>query len=355
MAKSKTITGQKRLKRRAARSNSNDNDYYNTGGNGVHAGKSIKLLLIFPLLSLYNIMNGSKYMKTYSKTSINNVINFTSYTTAATAFYHPIAGNNINITNDNNNSISNKDNVTLRSSPLLRDPTPMNQDQPIPAAFVYTKELYNTQQNIFRNRTNSSTIVMSPEVYGQLTNRIFRIKQARKPLLIMINSHPCAGKSFFIRNNTKKFMGCNLEDYDWINQRKYPGATPDSSFLMRIQQDNVIKGIVTKNTALLGSAIATRKSAKQEKYDDVIYINVIPPLTVIERNVKGRLEEGVRRGRWSNLEEVIKRRQKSLLFAIKDEVLVEPLFATFQEGLEFCINTYNTYNNTDDMYIKMQD
>ena len=150
-------------------------------------------------------------------------------------------------------------------------------------------------------------------------------------------------------------MGCNLEDYDWINQRKYPGATPDSSFLMRIQQDNVIKGIVTKNTALLGSAIATRKSAKQEKYDDVIYIHVIPPLTVIERNVKGRLEEGVRRDRWSNLEEVIKRRQESLLFAIEDEVLVEPLFATFQEGLEFCINTYNTYNNTDDMYIKMQD
>ena len=137
-------------------------------------------------------------------------------------------------------------------------------------------------------------------------------------------------------------MGCNLEDHDWINQRKYPGATPDSSFLMRIQQDNVIKGIVTKNTALLGSAIATRKSAKQEKYDDVIYINVIPPLTVIEQNVKGRLEEGVRRDRWSNLEEVIKRRQESLLFAIKDEVLVEPLFATFQEGLEFCINTYNT-------------
>ncbi|OEU23269.1 hypothetical protein FRACYDRAFT_216310, partial [Fragilariopsis cylindrus CCMP1102] len=201
--------------RRAARSNSNDNDYHNTGGNGVHAGKSIKLLLIFPLLSLYNIMNGSKYMKTYSKTSINNVINFTSYTTAATAFYHPIAGNNINITNDSKKSISNKDNVTLRSSPLLRDPTPMNQDQPIPAAFVYTKELYNTQQNIFRNRNNSSTIVMNPEVYWQLTNRIFRIKQARKPLLIMINSHPCAGKSFFIRNNTKKFMGCNLEDHDW--------------------------------------------------------------------------------------------------------------------------------------------
>ena len=149
-------------------------------------------------------------------------------------------------------------------------------------------------------------------------------------------------------------MGCNLLDHDQLNQKKYPGATPDSSYLMRIQQDNVIKGIVTNNTALLGSS-AIGKLAKKEKYDDVIYIHVITPLTVVERNLKGRLEEGERIGRWSKLEEVIKRRQKSLFFAIKDEVLVEPLFATFQEGLEFCINTYNTYNNTDDMYIKMQD
>ena len=119
-------------------------------------------------------------------------------------------------------------------------------------------------------------------------------------------------------------------------------------YLMRIHQDNVLKGIVTNNTALLGSSY---KSAKQERYDDVIYIYVIPPLTIIERNVKGRVEQGKRRDKWSNLDDVIKRRQQSLLLAIKDEVLVEPLFATFQEGLEFCINTYNTYNNTDDMYI----
>ena len=289
-------------------------------------------------------------------TSIKNIIDFTNYTTAATAFYHPIAGNSIN----------NKDNLTLRSSSSLssttttntssllspsslRDLTTVKQDQPaIPAAFVYTKELYNTKQNIFQHSTNSSTMVMNPEVYGQLTNRIFRIKQAGKPLLIMINSHPCAGKSFFIHNHTKNFRGCNLVDHDRINHRKYQGAKPDSSYLMQIHQDNVVKGVVTTNTALLGSSFG---SAKQEKYDDVIYINVIPPLTVIERNVKGRLEEGKRRDRWSNLDIVIKRRQQSLLFAIKDEVLVEPLFATFQEGLEFCINTYNTYNNTDDMYI----
>ena len=50
----------------------------------------------------------------------------------------------------------------------------------IPAAFVYTKELYNTTMNMFRNIKNSSTKVMNPEVYGQLTHWICRIKQGKK-------------------------------------------------------------------------------------------------------------------------------------------------------------------------------
>ena len=300
-------------------------------------GISIKLVLIVSLFCLYNVTKERISMKgismsTTNRTNISNIIDFTkSYTTAA-AFSNPVDKNN---------------NITLRDSSLLRDPTTMNQDQPIPAAFVYTKELYNTRQNIFRNSTNSSTIVMNPEVYGQLTNRIFRIKQARKPLLIMINSHPCAGKSFFIHNHTKKFMGCNLFDHDWIPRKKFQGRK-DSSYLMKIHQVNVIKGIATNNTALFGSSF---RSANSSRYDDVIYIYVIPPLTIVERNVKGRLEEGKRKDKWSKLDHVIKRRQQSLLLAIKDKVLVEPLFATFQEGLEFCINTYNMYNNTDEMYI----
>ncbi|OEU06376.1 hypothetical protein FRACYDRAFT_254840 [Fragilariopsis cylindrus CCMP1102] len=256
-------------------------------------------------------------------TSIKNIIDFTNYTTAATAFYHPIA----------DSSINNKDNVTLRSSSSLssttttntsssllsssslRDLTPMNQDQPIPAAFQHNSHepegLWAVDKPDLPNKTSKKT----PTDYDQFA-----------PMC----------------------RGCTLVDHDRINHRKYQGAKPDSSYLMQIHQDNVVKGVVTTNTALLGSSFG---SAKQEKYDDVIYINVVPPLTVIERNVKGRLEEGKRRDRWSSLDIVIKRRQKSLLFAIKDEVLVEPLFATFQEGLAFCINTYNTYNNTVEMYI----
>ena len=44
---------------------------------------------------------------------------------------------------------------------------------------------------------------------------------------------------------------------------------------------------------------------------------------------------------WRQLGNVTDKRRESLNYAIKDEMLVEPLFATFEEGLEFCINTYN--------------
>jgi len=207
--------------------------------------------------------------------------------------------------------------------------------QPIPAAFVYTKELYDKrhQKQVFSNNsTNSTMIVMNPEVYVQLTNRIRRIKHARKPLRIMINSHPCAGKSFFKNSNKNYFMGCKLEDHDKLG----PGMKRDSSYLL---QDNKR---VKNNTALLGEM-----SAHHGSYIDVVYIHVIPPMTIIEQNivrrekdiVAGRLHKN--HHRWAVLGPVTMRRRGALLNAIKEEVLLEPLFATFQEGLEFCINTYN--------------
>mmetsp|Transcript_22167 Transcript_22167/g.44445 ORF Transcript_22167/g.44445 Transcript_22167/m.44445 type:complete len:131 (+) Transcript_22167:1-393(+) len=92
---------------------------------------------------------------------------------------------------------------------------------------------------------------------------------------------------------------------------------------------------VTNNTALFGEF-----SAHHGDYDDV-YIHVIPPLTIIERNLEKRQrDEKRKKSRWAKLGPVTERRRTSLLHIIKDEVLVEPLFATFQEGLEFCINVY---------------
>jgi len=224
--------------------------------------------------------------------------------------------------NDHSDALINS-NVT-NSSRLKLPEQISGTGQPIPAAFVYTKELYDTKKKV-----TNSTIVMNPEVYLQLTNQIRRIKHARKPLRVMINSHPCAGKTTFIKYNANYFMGCKLADHDTIKH----GVARDSSYLM---DDKWVKN----NTALFG-----KFSAHHGNYTDVVYIHVIPPMTIIEQNIIRRQKEsndGARLpNRWDKLEEVTKNRRMSLLHAIKDEVLVEPLFATFREGLEFCINTYN--------------
>ena len=123
-------------------------------------------------------------------------------------------------------------------------------------------------------------------------------------------------------------MGCKLADHDTIKH----GVARDSSYLM---DDKWVKN----NTALFG-----KFSAHHGNYTDVVYIHVIPPMTIIEQNIIRRQKEvndsNKTLNRWGTLEGVTKNRRMSLLHAIKDEVLVEPLFATFREGLEFCINTY---------------
>lgn len=205
---------------------------------------------------------------------------------------------------------------------------------PIPSAYIYTKELYTAQQNELRNNTNDTVVTMNPVVYERLTNKINEIKHARKPLLIKVHSHPCAGKTFFISKNNSTFMGCTLRDHDALGNG-YKGLK-DSSYL----RSDGIKG----NTAMLG--LTYHWDIK--KYEDVVYIYVLPPLTIVEGNVKKRQEQDRIRsngkwglGKYSRLGPVTDKRRESLNYAIKDEMLVEPLFATFEEGLEFCINTYN--------------
>jgi len=200
---------------------------------------------------------------------------------------------------------------------------------PIPGAYIYTKELYTAKQNQLRNNTNDTLVTMNPIVYERLTNKINEIKNARKPLLIKVNSHPCAGKSFFISKNNSTFMGITLRDHDGLGYG-YKGPKV-SSYLV----SDGIKG----NHVMLGSAKVGRE-IDDKKYEDVVYIYVLPPLTIVEGNVKKRQQLKKKR-MWDQLGPVTDKRRESLNYAIKDEMLVEPLFATFEEGLEFCINTYN--------------
>ena len=170
-------------------------------------------------------------------------------------------------------------------------------------------------------------------VYLRLTKQIQTLKKQGKPLLIKINSHPCAGKSWFIQKYKHSYMGCKLLDFD-----HFKGPDQTSLSLMRY----------TKNTALLGTAIYREHhedSGGNEKVHltDVVYIHVIPRLKQLTFQIKTRQTEGSRQKcKWAKTTNILEARQKALSFVFdKNQIQVEPLFHSFTEGLKFCIDAYN--------------
>ena len=202
-------------------------------------------------------------------------------------------------------------NKTTNSTLVYDDDAPPTHQYPpvlrlpltIPAAFVSIEELYTSEQNKKRNNTTTTTtttngtattttamVEMNPTVYERLATKIHQLKETNKLLLIKVNSHPCAGKSFFIDQNKGNFMGCDLRDHDALG-RGYKGPR-NSSFLTREALQN---RTTSHHTAMLGSAKIGKK--RDKKYDDVVTIYVIPPLTTVERNVKKRAANEKKRTR----------------------------------------------------------
>ena len=187
----------------------------------------------------------------------------------------------------------------------------------IPPPFIYTKELHSTNQDMMRSLGNNDIkIDMIPEVYGNLTNRIRRLKHEGKPLKIMVNSHPCSGKSYFIWNGdgvpgSRSYRGIKLVDLDWLNP-----SIRDSSYLMQ--------NTTVNNTIMLGDSLRSQRSMI---YEDIIYIYVIPRYNIIKRNIDQRVQNG-QTGKWASYDKVMERRILSLLQAVNDGVLVQPLFSS---------------------------
>ena len=112
-------------------------------------------------------------------------------------------------------------------------------------------------------------------VYVALKAQLRRLRAENKPLRLKINSHPCAGKSYFIFKHKTgsgrkapleaSFLGCQLLDFD-----DYVGANRTGELLLSFQ-DNAI---------LLGSA-----HTEQFDLDDVAYVYVVPRRQRVKLNV----------------------------------------------------------------------
>ena len=74
-------------------------------------------------------------------------------------------------------------------------------------------------------------------------------------------------------------------------------------------------------------------------YEDIIYIYVIPRYNIIARNIEQRVQKDGS-GKWSNYGKAIANSKRWRL--------VQPLFSSFEEGLDFVIYTYNIDSRIDD-------
>ena len=96
---------------------------------------------------------------------------------------------------------------------------------------------------------------------------------------------------------------------------------------------------------MLGDSLRSQRSMI---YEDIIYIYVIPRYNIIERNIEQRVQKDGGSGKWASYGKVMERRRLSLLQAVNDGVLVQPLFSSFEEGLDFVIHTYSIDSRIDD-------
>ena len=134
--------------------------------------------------------------------------------------------------------------------------------------------------------SSSSTVAddytydLSSPVYVALKAQLRRLRAQNKPLRLKINSHPCAGKSYFIFKHKAgtgrkapleaSFMGCKLLDFD-----DYLGANRTGQLLLAFRD----------NAVLLGSA-----HTEQFDQPDVAYVYVVPRRQRVKLNVKSCVE-----------------------------------------------------------------
>ena len=177
----------------------------------------------------------------------------------------------------------------------------------------------------FRNDIN---INFNSQTYITLKNKIMLLKKERKPLLIKINSHACAGKSTFLKKYDKKYLNFNLYDFD-----NFKGKNKTSFLLVNKKENSVLLGSDHQNGR-------GNKKIDYNLYDNVIYIYVIPKLHNLYRNIIDRQLKGYRKGKNSEKPSSIQQaRSKIYEKVINDKA---PLFYSFINALNFCIKAYNS-------------
>ena len=152
-----------------------------------------------------------------------------------------------------------------------------------------------------------------------LERQIRSLKLHKKPLLIKVTSHPCAGKSTFINSYNKNYKGCEMIDIDTLRNK-------DCQSILKNKKRAIILGTL-RHVCLT----------------DVIEIHVVPKENNLINTIRNRIMSRKRYSKWAYPKYVItdpEQGRNAVLQKVKSNNL--PMFHSFEDGIDFCIHTYDS-------------
>ena len=192
--------------------------------------------------------------------------------------------------------------------------------------------------DIYANNIDDIIIDTNSKTYLELSSKIKTIKKRGLPLLIKVNSHPCSGKSTFIKSCDGYYNGCKMYDFDSFPEEK--NKTSD----MLLDQDC--------NSILFGcSGGGLDKQTFERDYDiheNVIYIFVFPKLKKLYKHIVRRQFGWRARNnshKWTHPKRIFNYRNNMYKLIIRNQQQIRPLFYSFNEGINYCIQEYNKLPN----------
>ena len=187
---------------------------------------------------------------------------------------------------------------------------------------------------MFTNRLKTETPIIEDikidtnnQIYQKLSAKIRTIKKKGLPLLIKINSHPCAGKSTFIKHYNNYYNGCKLYDFDDSVKEK------TSDFLLKKKCNSILFGCS-------GTKSHDPKAKDYDIHENVVYVFIFPKLNHLYNNIVHRqLERGLY-PRWSSPKNIFEYRNNMYELIIHKHQQIRPLFYSFKQGIDYCIQQY---------------
>ena len=183
---------------------------------------------------------------------------------------------------------------------------------------------------MFTNRLKTETPIIEDikidtnnQIYQKLSAKIRTIKRKGLPLLIKINSHPCAGKSTFIKHYNNYYNGCKLYDLD------------DFAFASKEERTSDMLLKKKSNSILFGSH---RRHKDYDIHENVVYVFILPKLNHLYKNIVHR-QLGLY-PRWSSPKNIFQYRNNMYKLIIHKHQQIRPLFYSFKQGIDYCIQQY---------------